>query len=328
MEFKLKKNNISVFDKMPIALKELEVILTEKCNLSCEHCFRGKTSNKEISEETLNAIFKKFYLVENLGLGGGEISLVPDKIRMLTKSLKQNKTIVHRVNFTSNAVSASNELLDALSELRDYVFSCSQKIRYFIPNEYDLNEPLYSSFSFDDYHLNAMIKQGISLDQIFNNIAKYQNKFSPDSIHCRIDCDVNVFDSGNAKNLDSSITPKKQPFEKSDWTYPYMKQGDTIIVGGLISISCDGEVIPPNIPFSEEKICSYGNIKTDSLSSIFNNMNTKKVSSLRFDIETVNLIKKLSIPNSLWNPFYKKYGKEKYKKFYDLVNKSAKAQKE
>ena len=96
MEFIKKKTDMSKYDNYKLACMDLEIILTQKCNLTCSHCMRGDCMGKEISEEVLDALFKKVIYIENLALGGGEITLVPEKIRLVTQKLKEYNIIVHQ----------------------------------------------------------------------------------------------------------------------------------------------------------------------------------------------------------------------------------------
>ena len=89
MELFRKKKDMSKYDKYDFASDDLELILTQKCNFTCEHCMRGECSNKEITEDVLDATFKKFIYIENLALGGGEIALAPHLVRLVTKKLKK-----------------------------------------------------------------------------------------------------------------------------------------------------------------------------------------------------------------------------------------------
>ena len=45
--------------KPRIAVENLAIELTRKCNLKCNHCMRGNAENKEMSNETLDRIFEE-----------------------------------------------------------------------------------------------------------------------------------------------------------------------------------------------------------------------------------------------------------------------------
>ena len=127
--FKRKKNNINFeeLDKKNIMLGILEIIVTKKCNLACAHCMRGDAQNQDITKETYDAIFDKIQFIENLNLGGGEISLSPKVITDLIASLKEHKTIVNSFALTTNGTIISQEFIDALLELKEYVYKCREE---------------------------------------------------------------------------------------------------------------------------------------------------------------------------------------------------------
>ncbi len=330
MEFIRKKKDLSILDTKPVATKELEVILTQKCNMACTHCMRGCSSNKQIDEETLDAIFEKFYYIDNLSLGGGEPTLAPDVVRMLTKSLKKHNVIVPNVNFTSNGTVNPDEFIDALLELQDYVIESRKKEILFEPlDPNEKIEPIYACFSFDDYHLLEILNGPLGesgLDVLYQNIAKFQNALSPDAIVCRLACDVDVIDLGRAKQLNPSENVKVPMVLPETLVYPYVDEKKRVTLGGLITISCDGEVIPPNIPFDMEKTLSFGNIKNLSLSQIFARTKTKKVSNIMFDFEISKLLKNHSAPKKKWRNYLENYGNKKMDIFYAHVNHEAEKQ--
>ncbi len=327
MKFIKKKTDASVFDTKKIAVKELELILTQKCNLACAHCMRGDCSPKEINEDTLKNIFKKIHYVENLSLGGGEPSLAPHVVRKITQVLKENDVIVKSVNFTSNGTTCSDEFIEALLELKEYLAICTNKKAYFTSKEE--TDLIYACFSFDDFHISEIIDRGFQIEQIYENVAKYQNALSEKcSIECRVSCDVDIYNSGRAKQIKDKQINKVRPMSVSDWKYPYILLDETIIVGGVMTISCDGEIVPPNIPFKDEKIFSFGNINTQPLSRIFKNMKIINCNAQEFEKNTDELFKKLSTPQHTWKRYLKAYGHKKLDIFFAYVNQKADLQKQ
>lgn len=328
MKFIKKKKDMTFLDERKLASKEFEIILTQKCNLSCKHCMRGDGFNKEISAEVLDGIFSKFFYIENLSLGGGEVSLSPNTIRLLTEKLKEHKVIVKHINFTSNGVSASDEFLQSLVNLREYVVSCDEMPSFFVDKK-DSLEPLIACFSFDDFHLQEMIDRGIEFDQIYSTVAKYQNLFSQKAIECRMSCDVDIINSGRAENISENIR-KVKAFKPSDWVYQYFssKSKPVTLFGGIFCVSTDGEVIPPNTPFKDEKVVSFGNIITDKPSQIFANMTTKEVTPKGFNKEYNKMYKKISAPWFLWRKYLKSYGRKKLQIFRYYVNEKSEQSKQ
>ena len=175
MGFIKKKKDMSFLDNKAIALLNAEIILTQKCNLACPHCMRGCSSNKEITPEALDGFFEKICHIDQLSLGGGEITLAPKAIRLLTQKLKEHNISVMRVDFASNGLFVNDEVLDALDELKTYVEDCRKIMHgFFIPTTEKPDMPLYATFSFDDFHIREILKIKSDYNDIFQNILKYK----------------------------------------------------------------------------------------------------------------------------------------------------------
>ncbi|MBO5344352.1 MAG: radical SAM protein [Clostridia bacterium] len=317
MEFLRKKKDMSFLDDKAVALLNAEIILTQKCNLACPHCMRGCSTNKEITPEALDGFLSKVCHIDQLSLGGGEIPLVPNAINLLTEKLKQHNVGVMRVDFASNGLFVNDEVLDALNNLKTYVEECRQKTNgFFTPTTDKPDMPLYATFSFDDFHIREILKTNRTYDDIFNNILRYKSRFGLDAIECRIACDVDIINSGRAKDL-KTLIKKTKPLKPSDYAYPYYERKDLCLFGGILTLSTDGLVIPPNIPFEDEKALSFGDAKTDKLSQIFANMKTYPAKDLTREYN--KMINKLSASNRSWKKYYKAWGKEKINLFYGVV---------
>lgn len=277
--FKRKNNslNFEELDEKNIILGLLEIVASKKCNLACEHCMRGDAKNEEISKETYDAIFEKVSVIENLNLGGGEISLSPVIIANLVDSLEENNVIVNSFAVTTNGTFLIQEYIDELLRLKAYIDKCRDKnITAFtkLPEPY-----FYIVVSTDDFHLDQMIKNGYTLDNLLDNIKRYREAFGDECIEFKGYCDFEVLDEGRAKKLPemdgiNKVIPK--PLSQR-FSYTPLSQ-ETSIIDGFLSISSDGEVLPGcNFSFENEKIFSAGNIRDKKLSEIFKNINLSAV---------------------------------------------------
>lgn len=322
MELYRKKQDMSKFNNHKLACVDLELILTQKCNFACSHCMRGDCTNKEISEKVLDSIFEKFAYIDNLSLGGGEIALVPEKIKLVAQKLKEHHVIVHHSNFTTNGSIVNNEVLDALEELRNYVISCKDLPNLFTSEANEKDVPMFACFSFDDYHLDEIEKHGITVKELFSNIARYAQRFGEDSIECRLESDMDVYDEGRAKSLlNSAHKVSMQKFLTSP--YPFVNIKDKLLLlGNIVVISCDGEIIPANISFKNEKALSYGNIKNLSVSQILSNINAYETDDDGYNKERDKLFASMTAPKNLVRK-YKKIGTKKLRIFYYLLNQAS-----
>lgn len=314
MELIKKKKNLNILDKISIGLTDLEIILTQKCNLACEHCLRGNCTNKEISEDVVNEIFKRFSYIDHLALGGGEISLVPEKIKLITDKLKEHNVIVHNVSFGTNGVFVSDEFINNLKELTDYVSSNNDKLNIFSEDEL---QPLTICFSFDNFHINQILRHGINEEQVFSNLAKYAKAFGENSFVVRLESDIDLINNGRAKTLKTDIK-KVKPLNPTKTPYPIIIGESLALVGNKLCVNCDGLVVPIAIPFKDEEVLKYGNLLTDSNSEIFKNMNIK-FTSLDGYFQIIDKFEKNNTANKKAQKRYKKIGEYKMQKFYSKL---------
>ena len=191
-------------------------------------------------------------------------------------------------------------MLDAFEELRSYVISCDDKPQLFTIPENEKNIPMFVCFSFDDYHLEQIIERGITIEELFTNIAKYQQRFGDDAIQCRIECDMDIYDEGRAKLLPASehkVSMQKvlsEPYPFIDYeNYKFM------LIGNVPCVTCDGNIVPVNISFASEKALAFGNIVTDSTSQILSNMNAFRTDNKGYDRAREKLFKTMTAPKHL-----------------------------
>ena len=56
-------------------IENLVIMVTGRCNLSCDHCLRGEPVPDDISDEALEEFFSKTKFIYELTLSGGEPTL-------------------------------------------------------------------------------------------------------------------------------------------------------------------------------------------------------------------------------------------------------------
>ena len=66
----LRSDFMHTIDKYDIDILSLEI--TRNCNLECLHCLRGDRINNNISEKTLENLFKDIKSIKTLLITGGE----------------------------------------------------------------------------------------------------------------------------------------------------------------------------------------------------------------------------------------------------------------
>ena len=310
MENKTINLELEKFDEYPVIVNQLELVLTQKCNLNCPHCMRGCASDKSMSEEVLDAIFKKVRVAKSLCLGGGDVSLEPELIRKVIASMKKNKAIAHVVAFPTNGIVLNDEIIGALKDFERYIYDSTGGEL----SPYFGKSPVTIEISIDDFHLEQMKKQNIDFDVVRKNIRRYAQEFGSNGVTFFTSTDFHLINEGKAKTLETEInkadlnTNYEYPFAT---TYsPELNKG-LAFLGGILTVSTDGEIIPTACSYKNEKLYSAGNIKHDKLSTILGRVNAKQYSPEEIEDAYQNLIYSLAAPEELRDAFT---GGEKYLK--------------
>jgi len=293
MIFFRKHENLSRLEGKNFYLLNAEVLITQKCNLKCEHCLRGEGSSVDVSDETLNNLFKNIKEIGNLCLGGGEPSLLPERLNKTLEIIKQNNVIVHNINVTSNGLDYNEEFADILLKFREYVKECRQKQE----NKLELEKIDFElRISLDDFHLFAIEKQGRTLTEVLDNIKKYQEKLGEDGVRASYGCDYDILNVGRAMKVNTAVPKVKQVKVQK---YPYLVINNHCFIGSVITMGSKGDIIPTNIPFEQEQVRSAGNVNFDKFSSILSNLDMIKVENDdMFDKVDIKQVKKMGIPTS------------------------------
>lgn len=241
--------------------QNLGLIITNKCNLNCEHCCRGCKNNKDMSKEVIDTVLSQIAIVGNLAICGGEATLALPTLNYIVDYIINNKIIVDELTLTINGTIYSTELLDILTKMNNYI------------KRYSKTDTSLANFtiSSDLYHTKEMARLGIVNDYI-KNIKRYS-----ESIHFYglqvLKKNLKLYREGNACNLNKKLTIPLRPMEYYV-TYASnngkfdMKNG-LCNIGPLVTINTAGIVTEADSSLENQKsIYNYGNIFEDSLEEI------------------------------------------------------------
>lgn len=256
-----KNEDLSFFDKKTVLIHDLELIITQKCNFSCAHCMRGDGQGKNMTSEVMDAVFSKFPVINNLALGGGEVTLAPEVINQVYESLHKNKVHISMLNFTTNGTIYSQEFVDAIKKIKEYILEC-RKIGE-IGWDWS-HKPIAIRVSLDDFHLSEMHKKNISFDSVLKNIRKLQEEFGEESVYATYNSNYDIIDEGRAKD----IKVDKPKIKRTILPICFLESKKTVAIDSVMCISTTGECIPVNISYENENILSFGNIVKENLSAI------------------------------------------------------------
>lgn len=228
-------------------VENLGIIITEKCNLNCAHCFRGNKQCRDISPEVIDAIFAQVRVIGILNICGGEPTMAIDKIEYLFNKIIEKKILVGNICITINGTIYSSKLIKLCECIYGY-------IKDFNPKGF-----IGIYVSYDKYHLEEMKRENICFcKENFNNpffagIRELGNN-------------LKLFREGNGKSLDSNLTIPLRPMRFFVLDYSAKEGIITHKVGPFITINIDGTITEDNTTYeNQQTIYNYGNILTDNL---------------------------------------------------------------
>jgi len=264
-----------------VAVENLAIELTRRCNLKCAHCMLGGCENKEISDETLDRIFEEVSTVGLLNFIGGESSLAVDRINKLVEIVKKHNALIHCVLVFTNAVNVTDEYINALKNLQsiaadDYY----DNVGFVSRNEKEGKYPLKIVVSLDKFHLKSIEEQGISKAKVKANIERLAELFPVE-----IDklCNYVIYNEGggvNIKNMYKSPTPNQK------YCSVYVNYDKVYLIGPIVAIGYDGKIVEANRSHVYRDRFGIGDINTESIMSMFEKLKKEKGIKLCKDIES------------------------------------------
>lgn len=116
---------------MNIYYSTLQIELTRRCNQACAHCCRGDSQNVDLTKKTVDTFFEKNEIahIGTLQFSGGEPTLNGKMLEYFVDKIIKNNIEVVRFIFGINGLSYSEELVEGLNKLNDYVISKSSRKR-------------------------------------------------------------------------------------------------------------------------------------------------------------------------------------------------------
>lgn len=246
-----------------VVIMNLEMIVTNKCNLDCGHCMRGQKCNNSMSDEVIEATLGQVLAIHNLGICGGEPTLAVDVIEKIFNYIMEKGIIVERVTTVINGTIYSNKFLECLEMIEKYI-------------EKELSNRLEKSsfvISRDIYHQNEIKKLKLDV-QFLNNLEFYRNsRYYGGFLY--LDPRLKLFREGNAENLDENMTVPLRIFPPiithvgkriiGDF---YLEDIDDGIckIGSMVTVNCDGIITDCNASIEHQKtIYNFGNVLNESI---------------------------------------------------------------
>lgn len=248
------------------AVRVLGMIVTERCNLECEHCLRGCRSNKIMTDDVIEATLSNFEYIETLAICGGEVTLALDVVEKIIDYVIKHGIVVGEITYTINGTIYSQKFLDLLDYSRNYLIRKGKT-----------KDRTSFAISWDEYHRNEIRRLGLE-EQFLSNVEKY--KKSPYYYGLR-GLDTKVFREGRAENLPEDKTLILRPMEtymtyyiKYRTVLGFMKkrfdmENGICFMGPVIAVNPDGIVTDCDASIEHQKtIYNYGNVLEESIEDI------------------------------------------------------------
>lgn len=245
-----------------IVTPHLGIELTQRCNLNCNHCFRGESCNLDISREILEKVFEEVKMVVTLDLSGGEVFLAYEQLKMLLEIAAEKECQILSCSMLINGTVYDQRIYDLLN-------------KYF-GKKYQIG------ISNDDFH-------DKSIERIYNNSTQKSN--NPDLFPCNFgevkeNMRKHLFDEHsigfqrvsnhlieNGRAINTDTPHKKYEIEG----YYYSKYNEKhLLVGPIIFIGADGYISDINSDISKRKEQSIGNVLDTTITSSVLNAGIEK----------------------------------------------------
>lgn len=226
---------------------DLIIEVTRNCNLTCEHCLRGKAENKCIDVRYIENTIVQFEYISHVTFTGGEPSLNPQAITNFIRLCEKHKIGVGSFYIATNAKHASDAFMVAVLNLYSYCDDNEEMTKIEISNDY--------------FHQND--PEAVKKLQVFKfTDFKYNDDFKHETRG-----KSNMLNQGfYADNYGDGRTNEKEDLNGIDYD-SFVDFGNVCEI--RIYLNCDGKIVLGcDWSFENQK----DNILCDSSESIFDNL--------------------------------------------------------
>lgn len=251
-------------------IETLNLEITRRCTLECEHCFRGDSQNSNISEETLKNIFNNVKKIDRLVITGGEPLIAVNELEKMIYYITKYNVQIEQINLVTNGTVFGSRILKILKDL-----STISKLNLFI--------------SFNIFHLLELERKNLKqkrdenvkvLKELFG-AKEYGDEYEERNFKPSYQ---SLQPIGRAKNINqkrlaeinSMIPVKYKVLSEITWIGSKIKVKDNILTGD-VCIDVNGNIVPYGLSFQDEDIYSSQfdvNINDLTFAEAINNFNS------------------------------------------------------
>lgn len=176
-----------------ITWDDLTIEITRRCQLKCQHCFRGQKQNIDISKETIDHLLNQTEVIGRLAFTGGEPTLNLDMMEYFLEQLYERRIPLFKLHIITNGFEKSERFVELVKSYSEMIQLC------YLDADIDIEYYVTIGISDDKYHVGVDIADAI---KYYKKNLKGYAKVLP-ARQGRI-----PVASGNAKNLPEAILPE------------------------------------------------------------------------------------------------------------------------
>lgn len=133
----------------------LNIEITRRCNMGCQHCMRGESENKDIDLSYIDAVLDQADAIGNMTFTGGEPLLCMDTMEYVAKGLQRRGIILFSLEMNTNGSIYDKKFVEIIKQYREIInISCKQ---HFVHDPYGPMQEtsrICIGVSLDKYHTN------------------------------------------------------------------------------------------------------------------------------------------------------------------------------
>lgn len=215
-----------------LIINNLALVLTENCNFNCQHCMRGGSVSKDMSNEVMRNTFNQVFMVENLNICGGEPLIDYKLLKSLIQNIIDSNIIINEYSLSTNGTFYTKEIEYLLNNLDEYV---KQFNNYFHGRE-NKNACGSIALSWDYYHRQQLKNLANSNPNLFDEYCSNISRLINSKYFVGFRDLSGIFNVGNAKELDV-YKIELQPLPTC-----YFQKNNYLYYGPLLTILTDGTI--------------------------------------------------------------------------------------
>jgi sulfatase maturation enzyme AslB (radical SAM superfamily) len=227
---------------MSLALSNLVLEITRKCNMRCPHCLRGPVQDLDMSTAIIDRVTTAAHHIFGITFTGGEPSLNAKTIHHLRWAAHFYECYLDYFWLTVNARFFKQDFYDAMTELYSV---CHFK------------EDCSMTISGDQYHG----KRSRKALEMYSELPFFSDMW----LHRNIE-DDQLLDEGMAYS--NGIGRREKENIRTEIT-DYDLVGDSLYIGDMVYINAKGDVLLDcDLSYASQKRYTIGNVMTESLEEI------------------------------------------------------------